>query len=54
MKCENHKKVYANYILTSNPPQYPWICSECGEKGTDRKDYYDGPSYDEIYKKFYK
>jgi hypothetical protein len=33
----NHKKVYAEYILTSSPPQYPWVCSECGEHGVDRE-----------------
>lgn len=32
----NHQKVYADYILASNPPQTPWICSICGEKGLDR------------------
>jgi hypothetical protein len=30
-----HEKVYANYVLTSCPPQYPWICRKCGEKGID-------------------
>jgi hypothetical protein len=31
-----HQKVYANYILTSNPPQHPWVCSICGETGRDQ------------------
>ena len=30
-----HEKVYANYILTSNPPQSPWICKKCGAEGVD-------------------
>jgi len=36
----------------SNPPQSPWICSKCGEKGTDIigkiKDY----KYDKILLQF--
>ena len=50
-KC-NHNKVYANYILTSNPPQSPWICSECGETGTDKGSYSGGDPYSDLVKKF--
>ncbi len=36
-KCKDGPtKVYADHILTSDPPQFPWICKECGEKGIDR------------------
>lgn len=34
-QCD-HEKIYENYILTSNPPQYPWKCKKCGETGVDR------------------
>lgn len=41
-----HNKVF-NYgtVLTSNPPQFPWICADCGIGGADRQkiehdDYY--------------
>ena len=41
-----HEKVYANYTLTSDPPQYPWICRKCGKTGVDRgtatNNEYDG------------
>ena len=30
-----HEKTYADYVLPSLPPQYPWACKKCGEKGTD-------------------
>lgn len=51
--CKRHKKVFANYILTSNPPQYPWVCSVCGERGTDRGEYRPIElDYDAIIKKF--
>lgn len=30
-----HKKVFAPFVLSSSPPQYLWICSECGEEGID-------------------
>ncbi|MHA1437972.1 MAG: hypothetical protein ACTSPD_10380 [Promethearchaeota archaeon] len=33
-----HKKKYEPKVLTSNPPQYPWICEWCGYKGTDSYD----------------
>ncbi len=31
-----HDKVYSTQVLLSDPPQYPWICRLCGEKGTDQ------------------
>lgn len=31
-----HEKLYSLSILTSNPPQYQWICELCGERGTTR------------------
>lgn len=47
--CENHDKVYANYILCSSPPQQPWVCKKCGEQGTDRLESgYSVDSYSDI------
>jgi hypothetical protein len=37
-----HDKCYANYILTSNPPQHPWICRRCRTRGVDVGTYTDG------------
>jgi hypothetical protein len=50
----NHDKVYANYALTSNPPQYPWVCRKCGAKGIDQGQYYNYGEYDRIVKEFEK
>lgn len=33
-ECE-HEKVYAAYVLASNPPQTPWICKKCNKQGRD-------------------
>ena len=30
----NHDKVYSREILTSYPPQQPWVCRKCGAKGS--------------------
>mgnify|MGYP001561538924 CR=1 FL=1 len=48
-----HNKVYSKLILTSYPPQYPWICSECGEEGIEQGmlPEYD---YDDLKRKFKK
>ncbi len=48
----NHNKVYANVILTSYPPQRPWICSICGAEGKDCGELGNSPSYDDLIKKF--
>ena len=48
--CE-HDKVYANITLTSNPPQHPWICRKCGERGTDQGTILSN-EYDELVKQF--
>jgi hypothetical protein len=41
----NHKKIYAQEILCSIPPQRKWICELCGEEGIERigsiNDYID-------------
>ena len=37
MKQCNHKKVYSDVVLYSNPPIYQWICCLCGLKGTSPK-----------------
>ena len=51
----NHIKVHASYILASNPPQHPWICSICGTKGTDIGSSCEySPDYTEIEKRFSK
>ena len=34
-----HKKVFSGMMYSSNPPQFPWRCSECGFKGIDRGTY---------------
>jgi hypothetical protein len=31
----DHEKIYADYILTSYPPKYPWKCRLCNETGED-------------------
>ena len=46
-----HDKVYANCVLTSNPPQYPWICKKCGEKGIDHGMDWT-TEYEDLVKKF--
>lgn len=47
-----HKKVYADYTLTSNPPKYPWICSKCGDTGADQEIIRKAPSYEDLIKHF--
>ena len=32
---EPHKKVYTAEVFTSIPPQYVWVCTDCGETGQD-------------------
>lgn len=44
-----HEKVFANFILTSNPPQYPWVCKLCGETGVDQG-LFQKNEYEEIMK----
>jgi hypothetical protein len=53
MSCE-HEKVYDNKVLLTDPPQYPWICSKCGEVGRDRGEESSKETYDVIRKKFNK
>lgn len=48
MKKCNHDKCYAPHALMSNPPQYPWVCRKCGEKGTDRGNFYDFDEYNRL------
>lgn len=31
----DHDKVYADFTLTTYPPQRPWICRKCGVVGRD-------------------
>lgn len=33
-ECQ-HEKVYAGHVLTSSPPQRPWICRKCKTRGAD-------------------
>jgi len=48
-----HDKVYADYILTSNPPQMDWVCRICGSRGRDVCGRYTGRSeYDELIRRF--
>lgn len=51
----NHDKVFSNYVLTSNPPQYPWICRKCGYMSRDIGEYYSARNeYEELIEKFRK
>jgi hypothetical protein len=52
-KQNKHKKVYSSTILTSFPPQYPWICEFCGYRGADRDMIDYNPTYEQLMKKFY-
>jgi len=48
-----HEKVYANFVLTSDPPQHPWICRKCGERGRDiSKHSMNENEYDKLIRKF--
>jgi len=49
-----HQKVFSDKVLMSNPPQYQWICSICGEKGVDKGTFYNTETYDDIVKRFEK
>jgi len=52
-KCCENNKVYASYTFTSDPPQNPWVCVICGNKGTDTIRWANRPpSYDDVCKKF--
>jgi hypothetical protein len=42
--CE-HDKCFAPFVLTSDPPQYPWVCRRCGARGTDRGASRDAGEY---------
>ena len=48
----NHNKIYSQTMLMSYPPQQLWICSKCGEKGTDIIGKVEENKYDEIIKQF--
>ncbi len=40
-KCPNCSVFmkFSGVVLTSNPPQYPHVCPDCGHKETLRKSY---------------
>lgn len=46
----NHDKVYAGYILTTDPYQRPWICKKCGIRGLEVE--CKEKTYEDISKKF--
>lgn len=52
-KCSNgqHTKIYADFWLMTNPPQQPWVCSECGEEGRDYE-INERVSYEDVIRKF--
>jgi len=50
--CE-HDKVYSNVVLCTYPAQHPWICSKCGEMGTN-SDIISSNNYNELVEKFRK
>jgi hypothetical protein len=45
--CE-HEKVYSDRILTSDPPQHPWICRKCGGRGVRMGRSVDRGEYDRL------
>lgn len=48
-----HEKVYASYVLLSNPVQRPWICFKCGTQGRDSGYIPEaGMSYDDLVQHF--
>ena len=49
-----HQKVFYNMVLMSYPTQLKWICSLCGEEGTDTGTIYKGESYSEVKRRFSK
>jgi hypothetical protein len=51
-KQNKHKKVYANQVLLSNPPQCPWVCEICGFRSVDRSEL-NTTTYEELMMKFY-
>lgn len=52
-KCE-HSWVYANYILTSDPPQRDRICEKClTEERVAGERYVEGVTYEELKRKKY-
>ena len=55
MECK-HTWVYAPYVLTSNPPQYPKICSKCGTTDIEPAivPIRETESYDDIVERFNK
>jgi hypothetical protein len=49
-----HEKVYADHVLASYPPQMPWICKLCGERGLDKEELPNrGDTYDDLMVKFH-
>ena len=51
-KSGKHEKVYANYVLASCPPQYPWICRICKYEGRDVDEslFDTRPNYEDLKK----
>lgn len=41
-----HDKCWSNIVLTSYPPQSPWICRRCGKLGVDVGECVDATEYD--------
>jgi hypothetical protein len=35
--CAHVRKTYAPHILTSDPPQHPWVCPDCLDEGVEIK-----------------
>ncbi len=35
--CAHVRKTYAPHILTSHPPQHPWVCPDCLEEGVEMR-----------------
>ena len=48
----NHKWVYSNNVLLSNPPIYKKICKICGKQELEREKIKNDETYDEIIVRF--
>ena len=51
-ECKHNKKVFADFILMSDPPLSKWICKDCGYEGTTVGEKTIVSKYDEIKEKF--
>lgn len=50
---QGHDKVYSSNVLLTNPPQFQWICENCGCTGTSPGYTYED-RYEEVRRRFEK